>query len=228
MSRLRYVSWGSPVGWLIKYVIMLYWRDGVRGASLSKSVRNHFPTLNDILGADISDAMIHQRGDKGSRIGHETEWPDKNKKGRIFEKKAKQIVKENLRYDTDRAIEIAEKINEDTQVVTIEEDNDASLLYVCGMVGSTNCCIGMTGKKKSEQRVSGFRKGDIDDKMQTVAVFRSTRTADIESELKQMFDDYHMGNERFRLRPHTMIDVAQAIARLRGYDLQEVPETEWK
>lgn len=217
-------SWSSPEGWLLKAIIVNYFRQGQKyhnAKEISFALRTHVSQedINAIAGRIVNDNSILQRGDKGTRRGYESEHPDKHPTGMRMWPRAQQIIKERRRLTFEEIHSIASEALVGEQTIAIEkvvvaEPNakDTSGLLYFNSTGTERCNFGITSKSDAEERIGGFVKGDIDKQMRTSHVMWCAEHRKLETLLKEYFRGDSLGNERYDVSADTAWHRARKLA----------------
>ena len=112
-------NWRSPEGWLLKGIITIYFRRGHRQtgrnrlgvASIGECLSKHvaYEDVSTIIGVEVTENAIENRGDKGTRLGYEREHPDKHLLGKKLWPYAVDIVQKQERLMLDDIRKIAKQ-----------------------------------------------------------------------------------------------------------------------
>jgi hypothetical protein len=219
-SGLNKANWsGTPAGWLFKAIILIYYKKGQRGKTIADSFRSHVSRdiYVPIIGVDVTDNAIEQRGHKGVLPSNAFEHPDKHPMGmkmmpyaiNIVENK-KILTKEDIDTIVKTALSSQEEIKVEQTTVN-EEKKQGGYFYVLG-TGSTRCGVGHTFQQDYTKRTNSFKKGDLDDNMEVKYVMWLEKPQVLELEVKNALKMYALGSEKFEVHADHAIHTARFIA----------------
>lgn len=216
-------NWRSPAGWLLKGIITIYYRKGQRGTKLAENFRYHVSKdiYIPIIGVDVNDNAIENRGHKGTFAKNAFEHPDKHLTGMKLWPYAQKIVAENLkltRAEIDAMATEAMAENMPLPIVNapiVPEPNEESpggYFYILAEIGTENCGIGISGNPN--KRVRQHSKGDLSGDLIIYAQLYCIDPKRVEDYLKDKYRDDRIasetsrGDEKFRILPQAMLQSA--------------------
>ena len=205
-------KWGSPAGWFLKGIIWKYYKDGHREDSIGECLRRHVSreVYVKIIGQDVNDNAIMQRGHKGVLPKNAFEHPDKHLIGmkmlpyalKAIENNRHNLSLEDINEIVNEALSSTETITLE-KVTEMEKGDESGILYVAS-TGSSNCIFGITTKNDARKRMAAFAKGDIDRKIIDLKQMWLVSPRKIETLLKRKFKEEHLGNERYAVPADTI------------------------
>ena len=214
-------SWSStPEGWVLRGIIQIYYNQGHREDTIGECLRRHVPrdVYIAVIGKDVTNNAIAQRGHKGVLPKNEFEHPDKHPVGKMMWPIAQRIVSEKRTVTLDELHQLVKDAigtKQEIQIQDLQMDEthkqEGGVLYIVGN-GSKNCALGITYNIDFMRRINSFKKGDINGEMSVKYAIWLADPRRVETELKRMFADFSNRNERYSVHANHVHDMAEHFA----------------